>query len=675
MNLMKRTVKYALSAAMAAVFVVPAIAQSDTPFPDTKDNHWAYEAVTRLKADGILVGYPNGMFIGNRLATRYEMAVAINAAYTKLKNITDGLSKQIDDINGKITELQNKGGPSQADFDALKASLNDVRDQVNGMKSYAQDIADLKRLSEKFEKDLAAMGVDVDDLKKSLAALDKRVGVLEAHRLPIDIHGDMNFMTMSGFGTSGSYGVDVTGRPLGVGRGADPYSAMSDNTLFHELGFDITTNNEKGPKGEIVAVVGNMIDTAGGFANGSGSAIGPFSSQSTGSAGTPYAPGNESVYIQKAVFSWGDEASGLPFSGQAGRIGLKLGSYILERPDYNPYYDNARWSNGEWSVDGIKLGFKFGPTRLHVFAAEASTATDTQGTLIQPMLLGGNGPLGPGGLSAANSGVNNAAVLGEVNQIAGAHLWVPIGKDGNIDLSYVLLQSNNGFGGTANNVQDWGVDANYRFTSAIKAWGGYSKTDAQSGTHNVNNKNDARATGYLGYEATNWGVSAGYKYIEPLFAAPGYWGRIGTWWNPTNIEGVDAAAHFDFNKSVMLKGTYEYYTGMNKSVSPFGTDTKIQRGTADLAYKFGTGVGVDLGVEGVQVTGPALAVFGGGTGKPQELWYNIGASYDFSDNAKFSVLFQYSDLKNILFSSGAFANTANTSNKGGLITTQFSIKF
>ncbi|WP_201281472.1 S-layer homology domain-containing protein, partial [Staphylococcus aureus] len=69
---MNRTVKYALSAALAAVFVVPAFAQSDTPFPDTKENHWAYEAVTRLKAEGILVGYPNGNFIGGRLATRYE---------------------------------------------------------------------------------------------------------------------------------------------------------------------------------------------------------------------------------------------------------------------------------------------------------------------------------------------------------------------------------------------------------------------------------------------------------------------------------------------------------------------------------------------------------------------------------------------------------------------------
>jgi len=668
---MKRTVKYALSAAMAAAFVVPAFAQSDTPFPDTKENHWAYEAVTRLKTDGILVGYPNGMFIGNRLATRYEMAVAINAAYTKLKNLTDGLSKQIDDINGKIKELQDRPtGPSQADFDALKAALNDVKDQVAGMRSYGQDIADLKRLAEKFEKDLAALGVDVDDLKKSLAALDKRVTFLEAHRLPIDIHGDMNFMSMSGYGTSSSYGVDVTGRPLGVGRGPNSADAMSDNTLFHELGFDITTNNEKGPKGEIVAVIGNMLDTPGaGLVNGQGNTIGPFTSMSTGAAGTPYAPGSESVYIQKAMASFGNENSGLPFSGQVGRIGLKLGSYILERPDYNPYYDNARWSNGEWSVDGFKLGFKLGMLKLHVFGAEASVATDSQGTVIQPMFPGGNGftgPFGPGanGLQAAIS------TPGEVNQLAGAHLWVPIGKDGNIDLSYVLLQSNTPAGaGGANNMQDYGVDVNWKFTNALKVWGGYSKTDTSNGTHNVNNKNDQRATGYLGYDAANWGVVLGGRYIDGLFAAPGSWGRIGTWWNPTGISGFDGSGHIDFAKAFALKGSFEYYQGTGASKFGLPTSTKITRATGDLGYKFGSGIGVDFGAEDVMVTGT-------GGPKPQELWINLGASYDFSDNAKFSLLWQISNMTNTAFGAGAFANWGpTTSNKGGLITSQFSIKF
>ena len=84
---MKRTAKYALSAVIVAALAAPAFAQDN--FPDTPANHWAYEAVARLKKDGILVGYPPvgnnpGLFLGSRPATRYEMAAAVFAAYTNL---------------------------------------------------------------------------------------------------------------------------------------------------------------------------------------------------------------------------------------------------------------------------------------------------------------------------------------------------------------------------------------------------------------------------------------------------------------------------------------------------------------------------------------------------------------------------------------------------------------
>lgn len=47
---------------------------SDDLFPDVPANHWAYEYVTRLKQAGILTGYPDGNFAGDRMMTRYEFA-------------------------------------------------------------------------------------------------------------------------------------------------------------------------------------------------------------------------------------------------------------------------------------------------------------------------------------------------------------------------------------------------------------------------------------------------------------------------------------------------------------------------------------------------------------------------------------------------------------------------
>ena len=52
-------------------------------FPDVPDNHWAYEAVSRLAGNDIIQGYEDGKYHGERTMTRYEMAVIIYKALQK----------------------------------------------------------------------------------------------------------------------------------------------------------------------------------------------------------------------------------------------------------------------------------------------------------------------------------------------------------------------------------------------------------------------------------------------------------------------------------------------------------------------------------------------------------------------------------------------------------------
>ena len=59
---MKRTLKYALSAVLTAAIVLPAVAQDN--FPDVPDNHWAFEALQRLKKDGLPAGVTIPSFCG-----------------------------------------------------------------------------------------------------------------------------------------------------------------------------------------------------------------------------------------------------------------------------------------------------------------------------------------------------------------------------------------------------------------------------------------------------------------------------------------------------------------------------------------------------------------------------------------------------------------------------------
>jgi hypothetical protein len=52
-------------------------------FPDVPANHWAYEAVSRLAGNGIVEGYEDGKYHGERQMTRYEMAEIIYNALSK----------------------------------------------------------------------------------------------------------------------------------------------------------------------------------------------------------------------------------------------------------------------------------------------------------------------------------------------------------------------------------------------------------------------------------------------------------------------------------------------------------------------------------------------------------------------------------------------------------------
>ena len=52
-------------------------------FPDVPENHWAYEAISRLAGNGIVEGYEDGKYHGERQMTRYEMAEIIYNALSK----------------------------------------------------------------------------------------------------------------------------------------------------------------------------------------------------------------------------------------------------------------------------------------------------------------------------------------------------------------------------------------------------------------------------------------------------------------------------------------------------------------------------------------------------------------------------------------------------------------
>lgn len=53
---------------------------ASNPFADVPADHWSRDVVSQLAADGIITGYPDGSFQGDRAITRFEMAQMIARA-------------------------------------------------------------------------------------------------------------------------------------------------------------------------------------------------------------------------------------------------------------------------------------------------------------------------------------------------------------------------------------------------------------------------------------------------------------------------------------------------------------------------------------------------------------------------------------------------------------------
>ena len=79
---MKKTLVSALAAALV-VGVASTTFAAANPFSDVPRDHWAYDAVTQLAADGVVEGYGDGTFRGDRNITRYEMAQMVAKAMAK----------------------------------------------------------------------------------------------------------------------------------------------------------------------------------------------------------------------------------------------------------------------------------------------------------------------------------------------------------------------------------------------------------------------------------------------------------------------------------------------------------------------------------------------------------------------------------------------------------------
>ena len=141
---MQRLVRLAAATGLCTLLILIRLSRDAgaTPFSDVPANHWAYQYIQSLAADGVIDGYPDGKFKGDRPLTRYEMAVIVARVVERL-------------------QANDAKRPSREDLDKLQKLVDALKDELD------------------------ALGVRVTRVEDSLDALDRRTKVAQS----LSLHG------------------------------------------------------------------------------------------------------------------------------------------------------------------------------------------------------------------------------------------------------------------------------------------------------------------------------------------------------------------------------------------------------------------------------------------------------------------------------------------------------
>ena len=101
--------KKSLVLAMAMALGVTASAYAANPFSDVPAGHWAYDSVAKLAAAGVVDGYADGAFAGDKLITRYEMAQIVAKAMAKgadCDKLAAEFADELDNLGVRVAKLE-----------------------------------------------------------------------------------------------------------------------------------------------------------------------------------------------------------------------------------------------------------------------------------------------------------------------------------------------------------------------------------------------------------------------------------------------------------------------------------------------------------------------------------------------------------------------------------------
>ncbi|GEM_PF-637326 len=388
----------AVIAAAALVFAVvaPAFAQ---PFADVPTNHWAYDAIAELAAKGLIEGYPDGTFKGDRAMTRYEMAMVVARLLARIESIQipaptppevtkadlDAINRLINEFRAELAALGVRVTAIEEELNAIKARLDNVR--VTGGLRFRWDIV----------RDTygTATGTNTTGTAQTIvggSSGPQNLGTVAPGATVSGLGaGTAQFLQN---GTSSPFGINGNPRTSQINAG----SAGTFNRPRYEfkLGFDGSVTPD------IHYVIGLL--SAGGYNFFNSGQVGVSSSNGVfgvGSGGSAFGNGAFGT-IDSAFLDWRN-AWGLPLEIMLGRFGndtpcgggcypIQWGPFGLVMNDNGDTWEDSTADSGFNVADGLRI-------QGHIPAA-----ADLQFELAVIRIQGNNGSPFNSSLPALSSG-------------------------------------------------------------------------------------------------------------------------------------------------------------------------------------------------------------------------------------------------------------------------------
>ena len=144
--------KKSLVLAMAMALGVTASAYAANPFSDVPAGHWAYDSINKLAAAGVVEGYGDATFGGDKLMTRYEMAQIVAKAMAKgadVDKLAAEFADELDNLGVRVANLEKKA--------------DNVKITGNIRYSYAEKGGDIDGFSNKLRSRIWVKGQVNDD--------------------------------------------------------------------------------------------------------------------------------------------------------------------------------------------------------------------------------------------------------------------------------------------------------------------------------------------------------------------------------------------------------------------------------------------------------------------------------------------------------------------------------